>query len=144
MIGDKSKDVIILTPKDPILSLCHIYDWMGSELVQDKDSDVKYTVLLNKKMQLPVHSPEEGEEQEVIKTCEIVDSKKTVRLFQQQMALELRSSQFYANNTFCLSKSLLNALKLSMQKKALRKNVKKGEEKMFIKIRIVNLATKNQ
>ena len=81
MIGDKSKDVIILTPKDPILSLCHIYDWMGSELVQDKDSDVKYTVLLNKKMQLPVHSPEEGEEQEVIKTREIVDSKKTVRLF---------------------------------------------------------------
>jgi hypothetical protein len=72
MIGDKSKDVIILTPKDPILSLCHIYDWMGSELVQDKDSDVKYTVLLNKKMQLPVHSPEEGEEQEVIKTREIV------------------------------------------------------------------------
>ena len=68
MIGDKSKDVIILTPKDPILSLCHIYDWMGSELVQDKDSDVKYTVLLNKKMQLPVHSPEEGEEQEVTKT----------------------------------------------------------------------------
>jgi hypothetical protein len=81
MIGDKSKDVIILTPKDPILSLCHIYDWMGSELVQDKDSDVKYTVLLNKKMQLPVHSPEEGEEQEVIKTREIVDSKKIVRLF---------------------------------------------------------------
>merc|ERR1719273_2832005 len=37
---------------------------MGSELVQDKDSDVKYTVLLNKKMQLPVHSPEEGEDQE--------------------------------------------------------------------------------
>ena len=72
MIGDKSKDVIILTPKDPILSLCHIYDWMGSELVQDKDSDVKYTVLLNKKMQLPVHSPEEGEEQEVIKTRDIV------------------------------------------------------------------------
>jgi len=64
MIGDKSKDVIILTPKDPILSLCHIYDWMGSELVQDKDSDVKYTVLLNKRMQLPVHSLEDGEEQE--------------------------------------------------------------------------------
>ena len=81
MIGDKSKDVIILTPKDPILSLCHIYDWMGSELVQDKDSDVKYTVLLNKRMQLPVHSPEEGEEQEVIKTRENVDSKKFVRLF---------------------------------------------------------------
>ena len=81
MIGDKSKDVIILTPKDPILSLCHIYDWMGSELVQDKDSDVKYTVLLNKKMQLPVHSPEEGEEQEVIKTREIVDSKKIVQFF---------------------------------------------------------------
>ena len=98
MIGDKSKDVIILTPKDPILSLCHIYDWMGSELVQDKDSDVKYTVLLNKKMQLPVHSPEEGEEQEVIKTREIVDS--NCLPFQQQMALLLRSNQFYANNTF--------------------------------------------
>ena len=100
MIGDKSKDVIILTPKDPILSLCHIYDWMGSELVQDKDSDVKYTVLLNKKMQLPVHSPEEGEEQEVIKTREIEGSKKKCSSFQQQMALVLRSSQFYGNNTF--------------------------------------------
>ena len=144
MIGDKSKDVIILTPKDPILSLCHIYDWMGSELVQDKDSDVKYTVLLNKRMQLPVHSPEEGEEQEVIKTREIVDSKKSVRLFNNRWRWCWGSSQFYTNNTFCLSKSLLNALKLSMQKKPLRKNVEKGEETLYIKLWIVNLATKNQ
>ena len=144
MIGDKSKDVIILTPKDPILSLCHIYDWMGSELVQDKDSDVKYTVLLNKKMQLPVHSPEEGEEQEVIKTREIVDSKKIVCLFNNRWRWCCGLLNFTQTTLFCLFKSLLNALKLSMQKKALRKNVKKGEEKMFIKIRIVNLTTYNQ
>ena len=132
MIGDKSKDVIILTPKDPILSLCHIYDWMGSELVQDKDSDVKYTVLLNKKMQLPVHSPEEGEEQEVIKTREIVDSKTIVQFFNNRWRWCCSLLNFTQTTLSCLSKSLLNALKLSMQKKALRKNVKKGEEKLFI------------
>ena len=108
MIGDKSKDVIILTPKEPILSLCHIYDWMGSELVQDKDSDVKYTVLLNKKMQLPVHSPEEGEEQEVIKTREIVDSKKIVRLFSNRWRWCCGLLNFKQTMHFCLSKSLVH------------------------------------
>ena len=65
MIGEKSKDVVIVTPKQPILSLCHIYDCSGSELVQDKDSDVKYTVLLNRRNVLPAQPQEEGEEQEV-------------------------------------------------------------------------------
>ena len=128
MIGDKSKDVIILTPKEPILSLCHIYDWMGSELVQDKDSDVKYTVLLNKKMQLPVHSPEEGEEQEVIKTREIVDSKKIVRLFNNRWRWYCGLLNFTQTTLFCLSKSLLNAFQLSTQKKLLSTNVKNGEK----------------
>ena len=39
---------MIKTPKGRILSLCHIYDAEGNELVQDKDRDVRYTVLLNK------------------------------------------------------------------------------------------------
>ena len=108
MIGDKSKDVIILTPKEPILSLCHIYDWMGSELVQDKDSDVKYTVLLNKKMQLPVHSPEEGEEQEVIKTREIEGSKKIVHLFNNRWRWCCGLLNFKQTIHFCLSKSLVH------------------------------------
>jgi hypothetical protein len=33
----------------PILSLCHIYDSDGNELVRDKDRDVRYTVVLNAK-----------------------------------------------------------------------------------------------
>ena len=67
MIGEKTKDLIILTPKNPLLSLCHIYDSEGNELVQDKDSDVKYTVLLNRKNPLPPQQTEEGEENEVNK-----------------------------------------------------------------------------
>ena len=68
MIGEKSYNVIILTPKEQILSMCHIYDSAGNELVQDKDSDVKYTVLLNRRLLgnlPPAQTPEDGEEQEV-------------------------------------------------------------------------------
>ena len=73
MIGEKSYNIIILTPKEQILSMCHIYDSAGNELVQDKDSDVKYTVLLNRRLLgnlPPAQTPEDGEEQEV-KCCAI-------------------------------------------------------------------------
>ena len=64
MIGEKRKDLVILTPAAPLLSLCHIYDCDGNEIVQDKDSDVKYTVLLNRRYPLPGSSGEPGEEEE--------------------------------------------------------------------------------
>ena len=49
MVGEKKKKVIMKTPNGPLLSLCHMYDADGNELVADKDHDMKYTVLLNKK-----------------------------------------------------------------------------------------------
>lgn len=61
MVGEKKQDVILKTPKSAILSLCHMYDAEGNELVQDKDRDVKYTVLLNRKNPLPTPTPEDDE-----------------------------------------------------------------------------------
>ena len=46
--GEKREKIVIKTPKGRLLSLCHIFDADGNELVQDKDRDVRYTVLLNK------------------------------------------------------------------------------------------------
>ena len=61
MIGEKKKKFVIKTPKGPILSVAHMYDSEGNELVQDKDPDVKYTVLLSKKNPLPVSKHDEDE-----------------------------------------------------------------------------------
>ena len=61
MIGEKKRKVVLKTPKRPILSVAHIYDHEGNELVQDKDRDVKYTVLLSKKNPLP--APKDDEEE---------------------------------------------------------------------------------
>lgn len=61
MIGKKKYDLVINTPGERILSLCHIYDNEGNELVQDKDRDVKYTVLLNRKNPLPAPTAEDEE-----------------------------------------------------------------------------------
>lgn len=64
MIGEKRRELIILTPKDPLLSLCHIYDSSGNELVQDQDSEIKYTVLLKRGNGLPSVQDEDEEEQD--------------------------------------------------------------------------------
>ena len=65
MIGEKKAILVLLTPKAPLLSLCHIYDCEGNELVQDKGGDIKYTVLLNRKNFFPSNtSEEEGEASE--------------------------------------------------------------------------------
>jgi hypothetical protein len=61
MIGEKRRDIVIKTPREPLLSLCHMYDSEGNELVQDKDRDVKYTVLLNRRNPLPNTTPEDDE-----------------------------------------------------------------------------------
>ena len=61
IVGDKKKRVVLKTPKDPILSLCHIYDYAGNELIIDKDKEIKYTVLLSKK-NLKHTMPDAGEE----------------------------------------------------------------------------------
>ena len=71
MIGEKKAILVLLTPKVPLLSLCHIYDSEGNELVQDKDRDVKYTVLLNRK-NFSVSNGDEEEENEVNKTQFVV------------------------------------------------------------------------
>ena len=64
MIGEKKAVLVLLTPKVPLLSLCHIYDCEGNELVQDKDRDVKYTVLLNRR-NFSVSNGDDEEESEV-------------------------------------------------------------------------------
>ena len=64
MIGEKRKELMIKTPDERILSVCHIYDAEGNELVQDKDRDVKYTVLLSRKNPIPSsRGGEEGEDE---------------------------------------------------------------------------------
>ena len=47
IIGKNKKRVVFKTPKDPILSSAHLYDHLGNEVVQDRDRDVLYTVLLS-------------------------------------------------------------------------------------------------
>lgn len=64
MIGEKRKELVILTPKDPLLSLCHIYDSSGNELVQDQDSEIKYTVLLKRGNPLPSSNAQDEDEEE--------------------------------------------------------------------------------
>ncbi len=66
MVGEKRKDLILKTPKGPLLSLCHIYDSDGNELVQDKDRDVKYTVLLNRKNPLPQPKEDDDEVSNIV------------------------------------------------------------------------------
>ena len=67
MVGEKKAILVLLTPKAPLLSLCHIYDCEGNELVQDQGGDIKYTVLLNRKNFFPSNTSEEesGENNEV-------------------------------------------------------------------------------
>ena len=62
IVGEKRHRLVLKTKKTEILSMCHIYDAEGNELVQDKGRDVKYTVLLNRRNPLPKETPEEGEE----------------------------------------------------------------------------------
>ena len=62
IVGEKRQRLVLKTKKTEILSMCHIYDAEGNELVQDKGRDVKYTVLLNRRNPLPKETPEEGEE----------------------------------------------------------------------------------
>ena len=66
MIGKNKKRVVLKTPKCPILSIAHIYDHEGNEVVQDKDRDVKYTVLLSKKNPLPSKKEDEPDEVRLI------------------------------------------------------------------------------
>ena len=61
MIGEKKKKVTLKTLRSQVLTLSHIYDAEGNELVQDKDRDVKYTVLLNRKNPLPSSSNDDDE-----------------------------------------------------------------------------------
>ena len=61
IVGEKRHRLVLKTKKS-VLSMCHIYDAEGNELVQDKGRDVKYTVLLNRRNPLPKDPPEEGEE----------------------------------------------------------------------------------
>lgn len=62
MVGEQKKKVTLRTPRSQLLSVSHIYDADGNELVQDKDRDVKYTVLLNRKNPLPTTTHTEGDE----------------------------------------------------------------------------------
>ena len=62
MIGKKKRNFVLKTPKWPILSVAHIFDHEGNELVQDKDRDVKYTVLLSKKNPLPAKTEDDPDE----------------------------------------------------------------------------------
>ena len=68
MIGEKRKELVILTPNGPILSLSHIYDSDGNELVQDKEQNVKYTVLLNRKNMMPsmASGDDDGEVRDIL------------------------------------------------------------------------------
>ena len=60
MIGKNKKRVVLKTPKCPILSAAHIYDHEGNEVVQDRDRDVKYTVLLSSRNPIPSKTEGEG------------------------------------------------------------------------------------
>ena len=62
MIGKNKKRVVLKTPKCRILSVAHLYDCDGNEVVQDKDRDVYYTVLLSKKNPMPGKRDDEPDE----------------------------------------------------------------------------------
>ena len=49
VVGDRQQAVVVLRTTAPLLSVCHIYDAEGHELVLDRDADMKYTVVLNRK-----------------------------------------------------------------------------------------------
>ena len=36
IVGNQTKEFVLRTPKGPLLTLCHIYDADGNELVSDK------------------------------------------------------------------------------------------------------------
>ncbi len=48
IVGDRRASVALRT-SSPLLSVCHIYDSEGHELVTDRDNDMKYTVVLNRR-----------------------------------------------------------------------------------------------
>ena len=73
IVGEKRHRLVLKTKKTEILSMCHIYDAEGNELVQDKGRDVKYTVLLNRRNPLPKETPEEGEEVRALFTHEALN-----------------------------------------------------------------------
>ena len=62
MIGKNKKRVVLKTPKYRILSVAHLYDCEGNEVVQDKDRDVYYTVLLSKKNPIAASRGDEPDE----------------------------------------------------------------------------------
>ena len=62
MIGKNKKRVVLKTPKHRILSVAHLYDCEGNEVVQDKDRDVYYTVLLSKKNPLTTKRDDDPDE----------------------------------------------------------------------------------
>lgn len=59
MVGNGTKEFVLKTPKGPIITLSHIYDADGNELVVDDDRGTKYTVLLNKRNPLPTMDDDE-------------------------------------------------------------------------------------
>jgi len=59
--GTGRKKIVLRTPLGPILSKCHVFDADGNELVQDIDREIRYTVLLNKKIPLPSDTRKEEE-----------------------------------------------------------------------------------
>ena len=61
MISGIKRKLIISTPYGAILSLAHMYDVFGNELMLDKGRDVQYTVLLNKKNPIPSATMEDDE-----------------------------------------------------------------------------------
>ncbi|TRY73282.1 hypothetical protein TCAL_15758, partial [Tigriopus californicus] len=61
MVGEKRHNFTLKTLGGPLLILGHIYDSDGNELVQDKDRDMKYTVLLNRRRPLPLTTTEDDE-----------------------------------------------------------------------------------
>ena len=62
MIGKNKKRVVLKTPKSRVLSVAHLYDCEGNEVVQDKDRDVYYTVLLSKKNPMAKRGSDEPDE----------------------------------------------------------------------------------
>ena len=62
MIGKNKKRIVLKTPRCPILSIAHIYDHEGNEVVQDNDRGNLYTVLLSKKNPLPKKGEDDPDE----------------------------------------------------------------------------------
>lgn len=59
--GTGRKKIVLRTPLGPILSRVNVFDADGNELVQDIDREIRYTVLLNKKIPLPSDTRKEEE-----------------------------------------------------------------------------------